>query len=469
MQASSIFSVQKDSQRGGVMKKSILTGAGRPEFIDKQAASEMPQQAAFAEAIGGLFIPLVSIQSDPDQPRKMGADNDVDINLLAGSILQHGILQPIAVKALGDSKYQIISGERRWRAAKIAVGLGEPCKRNGYDLSRIPVFVQNPESNADKLEMQMVENIARADMSPQDIGSALQRLLVATGISKAELARRLGRSDTWVKAVLASASPEAVEVCRRLGVLQDKIGASEMLRLISWSNDLEKEVVLDWVAANIKAGQTYNRPLIDDAETRYEIVRRFPKLGARNDLTLADLKTWQTMWSSPDAAQKAVAGRVLDGLSLAEAMQAPLQGATPAVAAGRAVVAEDAFEAPDKASTITAVAAGRAVDAAVIPPPFSDDFDIDAVEAEDADAARGTLEGKPASGFTPDQRRSVDVAGTETMEGRGPNQMADVADLAITIKLPSRVITRLLEKAGIVNDLTVDQDMLLRALDVVLR
>ncbi|MBU2832993.1 ParB/RepB/Spo0J family partition protein [Acidithiobacillus ferriphilus] len=449
------------------MKKSMLAGIDLPNLTEKPTAPE---------GSGGLFIPLSDIQPDPDQPRHMGTDSDTDLDLLAESILQHGILQPIAVKALGGGKYQVIAGERRWRAAKIAVGLGKACKRKGYDLSRIPVFIQDPESDADKLEMQMVENLARQDMSPSDIGSALQRLLNDTGITKAELARRLGRSDTWVKATLASASPEALLVCSRLGVLQDKIGAGEMLRLVSWSNDPEKTVVLDWIAESIKSGQTYSRPLIDDAETRYEIVRRFPKMAARNDLTLADLKTWQTMWFSPDAAQKAVAGRVLDGLSLAEAMQAPLQGATPAVAASRAVaaegasgtsaadsravVAEDEFEAPDNASTVAD---------AVIPPPFSDDFDIDAVEAEDADAARGTLEGKPASGFTHDQRRSVDVAGTEAMEGRGPNQMADVADLAITIKLPSRVITRLLEKAGIANDLTVDQDVLLRALDVVLR
>jgi ParB family chromosome partitioning protein len=438
------------------MKKSMLAGIDLPDLNKKPTS--------LPEGSGGLFIPLSDIQPDPDQPRKMGTDSDTDLNLLAESILQHGVLQPIAVKALGGGKYRIIAGERRWRAAKIAVGLRKTCKRKGYDLSRIPVFIQDPESNADKLEMQMVENLARQDMSPSDIGSALQRLLNDTGITKAELARRLGRSDTWVKATLASASPEAVVVCSRLGVLQDKIGASEMLRLVSWSNDPEKTVVLDWVAESIKSGQAYSRTLIDDAETRYEIVRRFPKMAARNDLTLADLKTWQTMWFSPDAAQKAVAGRVLDGLSLAEAMQAPAvageRASGTSAADSRAVVAEDEFEAPDNASTVAD---------AVIPPPVSDDFDIDAVEAEDADAARGTLEGKPASGFTHDQRRSVDVAGTEAMEGRGPNQMADVADLAITIKLPSRVITRLLEKAGIANDLTVDQDVLLRALDVVLR
>lgn len=433
------------------MKKSMLAGIDLPSLNEKPTS---------LEGSGGLFIPLGDIQPDPEQPRKMGADSDADLNLLAESILQHGVLQPIAVKALGGGKYRVIAGERRWRAAKIAVGLVGPCKRKGYDLSRIPVFIQDPESDADKLEMQMVENLARQDMSPSDIGSALQRLLNDTGITKAELARRLGRSDTWVKATLASASPQAVEVCSRLGVSQDNIGASEMLRLVSWSNDLEKTVVLDWIAASIKAGQTYNRPLIDDAETRYEIVRRFPKMGARNDLTLADLKTWQTMWSSPDAAQKAVAGRVLDGLSLAEAMQAPAVAVGRAAADSGAVAAEDEFEAPDKASTVAD---------AVIPPPFFGDFDIDDVEAEDATAARGTLEGKPASGFTPLQRRSVDVAGTEAMEGRGPNQMADVADLAITIKLPSRVITRLLEKAGIANDLTVDQDTLLWALEVVLR
>ncbi|MBU2817148.1 ParB/RepB/Spo0J family partition protein, partial [Acidithiobacillus ferrooxidans] len=273
------------------MKKSLLAGLDLPD-LNGSAAS----QAAHVEPAGGLspsaglFIPLDDIEPDPDQPRKMSGDADEDLKLLAASILQHGILQPITVQALPDGgKYQIVAGERRWRAAQLALQTGKPCQRKGYDLKRIPVFIRNPESDTDKLEMQMVENLARADMPDTDIGRALQKLLTQTRVSKAELARRLGRSDTWVKSVLAKASPEAEAVAKRIGMDPELIGAGESLRLISWSKDLEKGVVLDAIAAEIAGGRPYSRALLDDAEDRYEICRRFPKLAGRSDLSLEDL------------------------------------------------------------------------------------------------------------------------------------------------------------------------------------
>ncbi|MHB1660114.1 MAG: ParB/RepB/Spo0J family partition protein, partial [Acidithiobacillus sp.] len=250
------------------MKKSTLAGLGLEAVAEAWAGQE--------QATGGLFIPLDDIQPDPDQPRKMSGDVDEDLKLLAESILQHGVLQPITVQSLpGNGKYQIVAGERRWRAAKLALQAaalptGKTCQRKGYDLKRIPVFIRNPESDTDKLEMQMVENLARADMPDTDIGRALQKLLTQTRVSKAELARRLGRSDTWVKSVLAKASPEAEAVARRIGMDPELIGAGESLRLISWSKDQEKGAVLDAIAAEIAGGRPYSRALLDDAEDRYE-------------------------------------------------------------------------------------------------------------------------------------------------------------------------------------------------------
>ena len=444
---------------------------------------------------GGLFIPLADIEPDPDQPRKMSADADEDLKLLASSILQHGVLQPIAVKAMPDGKYQIVAGERRWRAARMALQAaasqaGITCQRKGYDLKRIPVFIRNPESPTDKLEMQMVENLARADMSDMDIGRALQKLLNATGISKAELARRLGRSDTWVKSVLAKASPEAIEVAARIGVDPDSIGAGESLRLISWAKDLEKGAVLDAIAAEIRGvapgtGRAYSRALLDDAEDRYEICRRFPKMAVRTDLTLDDLRTWQKMWNSSDPAQRAVADRVLNGATLAEAMQGPAVGEPaarePAASPPAWPVMDKAFDAGFEAVSPSAgheTGAGP-VDAMVdlMGHKDFDEFEIGDTEAEDAMAARAALSGAPLQGatplpdtetFTPEERRSVDAAGLSMEAGRGYAPVADIVNPDITVRVPGDTVKRILRKAGVPDDLTVDQETLLRAIDSLL-
>ena len=415
---------------------------------------------------GGLFIPLDRIEPDPDQPRKMSADADEDLKLLASSILQHGVLQPITVKAMPDGRYQIVAGERRWRAARMALQAGGPCLRKGYDLRRLPVFIRNPESDTDKLEMQMVENLARADMSDTDIGTALHKLLRATNISKAELARRLGRSDTWVKSVLAKSSPEAVEVSARIGVPLDSIGAGESMRLISWANDKEKGAVLDAIAAEIKAGRAYSRALIDDAEERYEIRRRFPKMADRTDLTQEDLRTWQAMWTSSDPAQRAVADRVLNGASLADAMQAA--ASEPVAAMQAAAKSEDTgFE-------------GEASISPLVGHKDFDEFEIDDTEVEDAMSARAalqaTLAGSIPTGatppdtetFPPEERRSVDAAGLAMESGRGYAPVADIVNPDITVRVPGDMVKRVLRKAGIPDDLTIDQETLLRAIDSLL-
>ena len=444
------------------------------------AGLDLPIQTDPAEPVTvGLFIPLGDIEPDPDQPRKMSADADEDLKLLASSILHHGILQPIAVKALpgGDSKYQIVAGERRWRAARMALDSGQPCRRKGYDLKRIPVFIQHPESDTDKLEMQMVENLARADMSDMDIGRALHKLLKTTGVSKAELARRLGRSDTWVKSVLAKSSPEAEAVAARIGVPLDSIGAGESMRLISWANDKEKGAVLDAIATEIKAGRAYSRALIDEAEERYEISRRFPKMAPRTDLSLYDLRTWQAMWASSDPAQRAVADRVLNGASLAEAMLGPaasepadMQATASSQATALRPVAEPAagksdevgFEDETEAEPFSPLAGNADFD----------EFVIDDAEAEDAMSARVALSGNPQQtapgAFTPEERRSVDAAGMAMESGRGYAPVADIVNPDITVRVPGDMVKRVLRKAGIPDDLTVDQETLLRAIDSLL-
>lgn len=478
------------------MRKSLLADIDNLPIITKESLMAAPNVES-----AGLFIPLDQIQPDPDQPRKLSGGDDEELTMLADSILQHGIIQPITVQRLPDNTYQIVAGERRWRAAKLALQSGTKCQRKGYDLNRIPVFIRNPENDVDKLEMQMVENLARAGMSDEDIGAALNKLLEATKVSKAELARRLGRSNTWVSAILSKASPEALAVAERIGVDPKQIGTGESMRLVSWYKDNEKRVVLDWIAEDLSAGRPFSRSVLDDAESRYEILRRFPNLATRTDLTLDDLKMWKGFWDSTDGAQRAIADRVLEGMGLSEAMQAPRQpdGGVPLPASDGAPADTDEAGMPDggnvwmppetdagwmpeesnaggnagEMSSDTDAHTDESEDGMPDDDGYAggpnDDFDIDEREAEDVQAARiAASPEKPIKTptFTSEDRANVDAAGLQMESGKGFAPVATQDNPDIHIRVPGDLVHLILERAGISDDLTVDADTVLGAIRV---
>lgn len=131
-------------------------------------------------------LPLDQIEPDPDQPRKTLGD----LEPLAESIRQHGILQPIVVSAVeGSDRYRIIAGERRYRAAGMA------------GLESVPAIVRTMEDQQ-RMEAQLVENLQRRDLSPIEEATAYQRLMTEFGLSQRELAERTGRSATAINAAL---------------------------------------------------------------------------------------------------------------------------------------------------------------------------------------------------------------------------------------------------------------------------
>lgn len=134
------------------------------------------------EARDGDRVELVecaAIDRNPLQPRS--AFDEGSLAELAESIRTHGVLQPIIVRAVNPGRYQLVAGERRWRAAQ-AVGLG-----------RIPALVRE-FSDAEVAEVALVENLQREDLNPLEEAEALHRLIEEYGLSQEELARRLGRS-----------------------------------------------------------------------------------------------------------------------------------------------------------------------------------------------------------------------------------------------------------------------------------
>jgi ParB family chromosome partitioning protein len=128
-------------------------------------------------------IPLELIRPNPDQPRRHF--DEPSLVALADSIRARGVLQPIVVRPLAGGRYELVAGERRYRAAHIA------------ELDGIPAIVREAD-DAERLELALIENMARADLNPVEEARALATLVDDLGASKEEVARRVGRSRVAV-------------------------------------------------------------------------------------------------------------------------------------------------------------------------------------------------------------------------------------------------------------------------------
>ena len=155
----------------------LLPGRGQPGPTSA-AAAPAPTPAAAKPGT----LPLGLIQPNPMQPRT--SFNSDGLEELAASIRANGIIQPIIVRRMGDS-YQIVAGERRWRAARIA------------ELEEVPVVVQDVADRA-MLEVALIENIQREDLNPIETAHAFERLGRDLGLSQEEIGRRTGKDRTSI-------------------------------------------------------------------------------------------------------------------------------------------------------------------------------------------------------------------------------------------------------------------------------
>lgn len=127
-------------------------------------------------------IPVDAILPNPRQPRKIFDSNTLQD--LAGSMKQTGVLQPVVVRRQGG-QYELIVGERRWRAAKLA------------GIEKIPAVIRET-TDSESLELALVENLLREDLNPMEEAEAYQRLLAEFGWIQEDLARRVGRDRSSV-------------------------------------------------------------------------------------------------------------------------------------------------------------------------------------------------------------------------------------------------------------------------------
>lgn len=205
---------------------SKIGGLGRglssliPPKITKEAVSKIDQ-------LGGerriLEIPVDKIQPNPLQPRTEFTHSDLED--LINSIKLYGVIQPLIVTDLGDGNYQLIAGERRLRASKIA------------GLAKAPVIVRKAEDQ-EKLELALIENIQRKNLNALEEAVAYQKLIDEFNLTQEEAAKRLGKSRTVITNALRLLTlPEEIQKA----IIEDKITAGHA-RVIAGLQDPKEQL-----------------------------------------------------------------------------------------------------------------------------------------------------------------------------------------------------------------------------------
>jgi len=181
---------------------------------------------------GVKVIEVDHIDSNPEQPRL--AFDEATLEELASSIREHGVLQPILVRPRDDGRYQLIAGERRWRASKIA------------GMVTIPALVEDIDDDT-ALEISIIENLQREDISPLDEAAMYDRMIRDHGYSIRRLAEKIGKDKGYLenRLRLADAPPEV----RQLVSLR-KDTLSHAYELMKVADPKKRRRLADQVARN---------------------------------------------------------------------------------------------------------------------------------------------------------------------------------------------------------------------------
>jgi ParB family chromosome partitioning protein len=160
-------------------------------------------------------LPVELIVANPKQPRRRF--DEEALQALAGSLGERGVLQPVLVRSKPGGTYELVAGERRWRAARMA------------GLERIPALVR-PHGDAEALELALIENIAREDLSPIEEARACAALVEELGLTRKEVGRRVGRSRVAVSNLmrLLDLPDETIELLEE-GALSEGHGRALLL------------------------------------------------------------------------------------------------------------------------------------------------------------------------------------------------------------------------------------------------
>src|SRR6188474_798365 len=165
------------------MSKKLALGRGLKSLLSDTPDTEQLDETAAPAASGMSEILVSEIEANPWQPRT--DFNAEALKELSESIKVHGIIQPITVRRLNRNQYQLISGERRFQASKLA------------GLKTIPAYIRSADDQQ-MLEMALIENIQRENLNPIEISLSYQRLISECNLKQEELGERVGKNRSTV-------------------------------------------------------------------------------------------------------------------------------------------------------------------------------------------------------------------------------------------------------------------------------
>ena len=205
-----------------MMRKGGLGGQGLNALI-KSTDNEIRTSAEEAEKRGVLEIDISLIDVNPDQPRKVF--NEEEIQGLAESIRENGLINPITLREK-DGQYQIISGERRFRAFKF------------LNRDKVPALVLQNIDDSKMLELTLVENIQRADLNAIEIARSYKKLIYDLNIKQEELANRVGKSRSTI-----SNSMRILDLSENIQnlILESKITEGHARAILSLEDENQRE------------------------------------------------------------------------------------------------------------------------------------------------------------------------------------------------------------------------------------
>ena len=155
----------------------------KPSGLGRGLGALLGDDVLKTETTGSLSLPISQVESCSSQPRKHF--DEASLAELAASIQEHGIIQPLTVRKLASGYYQIIAGERRWRAARLA------------GLSEVPVIVIEADDRK-AAELAMIENLQREDLNPLEEAAGFQSLIETYHMTQEEAASRVGKARSAV-------------------------------------------------------------------------------------------------------------------------------------------------------------------------------------------------------------------------------------------------------------------------------
>ena len=210
----------------------------KPSGLGKGLGALLGADMMETESNGSLYLPISQVESCSGQPRKHF--DEESLQELADSITEHGIIQPLTVRKLASGYYQIIAGERRWRAARLA------------GLQEVPVIVIEADDRK-AAELAMIENLQREDLNPMEEAAGFQSLIENYHMTQEEAAQQVGKSRSAVTNALRLLG--LTPAVRKL-VEENKLSAGHARALVPLSPSLQESAANAILTGGLSVRQT---------------------------------------------------------------------------------------------------------------------------------------------------------------------------------------------------------------------